>query len=162
MMWMFSSESDNFLLLLSTWSSCYPSSGVKVKRASDGRLTSGTRDGAFPASFLYSRETASAAIHQDLCLRQYPKGKGESDFDAENKFFVCSRLENLERRRNADKREVQSDLNSGRERCLTLASCSLFVRSPSSLAHINPQETREEQGKMNSEAGAEGVAWQGV
>ena len=38
MMWMFSSESNNFLLLLGTSSSCYPSSGVKVKRASDGMV----------------------------------------------------------------------------------------------------------------------------
>ena len=72
----------------------------------------------------------------------------------------------------ADKREVQSDLNSGllpSSQCLTLASCS-FARSPSSPTSIpRKQEKSSEggEGRMEDELGAgmaeaEGVAWQGV
>ena len=101
------------------------------------------------------------AIHQELSAAISER---VSKLDAESKFLKTS--EGVASSFFSDKREVQSDLNSGAPPCLTSASCS----PPRFLAHINPQETRggEEGMKLAKEdelgcrLQGEGVAWQGV
>ena len=86
----------------SSSSSCYPSSGVKVKRVSealtvwrrmDGVSETSTDIGSCIPGFLYScgylGETASARRSIKTCLRQYPKGARKGTFDAENKFLFA-------------------------------------------------------------------------
>ena len=134
----------------------------------DGRLTSGTRDvhSRLPSSPRGRLSCVSAAINQDLSAAISER---VSNFESENKFFLCSRQESLERRR---RNILVSKPTKEKYKVTSIRAVFdfslLFVRSFPLLAHINPRETREEQGKMNSGAEAEaegaegGVAWQGV